>query len=237
MSLQNNGNTWLYTLTEPVAVYPCTISIWAKIPNITASYALAAIDKPAPTGYEILAAINAAGASSGDPIQAFNYNGSSFGLAASTAGYTANTWFHACGVFTNATSRDAFIAGGSKGSNADNVSGTPSELVLCRRRRNAQIGQMPSGSYIAEIAVYNSALSDANVALLAGGTNPQDIAEGPVAYWPLTTLTTNEDQIGSNDLSAGGSPVYAADHPSISEPGAGGEILVPSYYQHLLSGV
>jgi hypothetical protein len=220
MSIAVGTNHYAYTLTDPVTSEPFTVSVWFKLPDITTSYALAALDHPTTSGYKILGAINAGGASAGDPVQSYNYDGSTFGLAASTTGYTSGTWHHACGVFNTTADRRSFLDGGSKGTNTTSVTGTGTELIICRRRRNSALGQMPSGSYIAEVAVWNSALSDANVALLAAGTNPKDVAGGPVAYWPLTTVTTNTDEIGSNDLTESTTLTYSSDHPTISSPGA-----------------
>lgn len=209
-------NGALYTLTEPVATTPFTISVWFKVPNITVSYIPVAIDTPEVAGYQILGTLEVSGAVGGDPVRAYNYNGSAFGVAATSSGYSADTWTHACGTFTNATLRAVFIDGGSKGTDTDNIVGTPSELVIGRRRRNATVAQMPANSFVAEIAVWDAALSDANVAMLAGGSNPLTVDGGNlIAYWPLTTVTTNEDQVGSNDLSTTGGVTYDADHPTV----------------------
>ena len=222
-----NALDHLYTLAEPVTAEPFTISAWFKIHDIVTNRIIVAVDTPDIAGYQILGCLSASGNVANDPVRAYNYNGSAYGVAATSTGFTANTWYHACGVFTSNVLRAAFIDGGSKGNNADNRAGTPSELVIGRRRRNSPIGTWGADgteSYIAEIAVYNAVLSDADVALLAGGTSPQDITN-LVAYWPL--LNDGLDDVGSNDLSSVGSPIYVpGDHPSISPPAGGNSIVV-----------
>jgi hypothetical protein len=166
--------------------------------------------------------LDTAGGVAGDPVRAYNYNGSSYGVASSTTGYSSGTWIHILGVFTSTTLRAVFLDGSSKGTDTTSIVGAVSELVLCRRRRNAAIGSMPSGSYIAEVAVWSSALSDANAASLAAGVNPQDIDFANLqAYWPLTTVTTNTDVIGSNNLTESTTLTYSATHPTISAPAGG----------------
>jgi hypothetical protein len=192
------------------------------VPDITGNYVACALDLPAASGYKILGSVDAGGGVAGDPVRAYAYNGSGYGIADTSTGYSANTWVHACGVFTSATLRAAFINGGGKVTDTANIVGAVTELVLCRRRRLAAIGNFPSGSYIAEVAVWSSALGDAQVAMLAGGTNPKDVAGASlVAYWTLTQADTNTDTKGSNDLTEAGGISYSSDHPSISPPSAG----------------
>lgn len=218
MSVKIRGtDEYLYTLTEPVSVTPFTISCWFKAASPAHNQIVVAIDKPDVAGYEILGVVAASGQSAGDPVRAYNYNGSAYGVAATSSGYSVNTWTHGCGVFTNDTSRDAFIDGGSKGSDTDNVVGTPSELVISRRRRNSAVGPFQATSYLAEVAVWSVALSDANVALLAGGANPLDVDAGNlVAYWPL--LDDALDDVGSNNLTEVGT-LFDVDHPTIEGAG------------------
>jgi hypothetical protein len=208
----------LYTLTEPVTTTPFTISAWFKSTATGANYVITSIDTPNSSGYQILGTIEASGGVGGTPVRAYNYNGSSFGVAASTTGFASGTWYHACGVFTSATSRAAFIDGGSKGTDTTNIVGVPSELVIGRRRRNNAIGTWNANSLIAEVAVWSSALSDADVASLGGGASPLGIDSGNLAaYWPLTTVTQLTDSQGSNDLTDGDAATWSADHPTISD--------------------
>jgi hypothetical protein len=213
---KTNSNDYLYSTTRPVTAYPFTISIWFKTPGVTNNQVLGAIDIPIASGYKILGTLEASGGVGSDPLRAYTYNGSSFGIAVTSSGFSANTWTHACGVFTSTTSRDAYIDGGSKGSDTTSIVGDSSDFVLTRRRRNAAVGDMDSNSFIAEVAVWDVALSEANIASLAGGTAASSVDSGNlIAYWPLTTVTTNEDQVGSNDLTENGF-LYDADHPTIS---------------------
>jgi hypothetical protein len=71
---------------------------------------------------------------------------------------------------------------------------------------------------IAEVAVWNVALGDDEIASLAAGANPTTIeAEYLVGYWPL--LSDANDDIGSNNLTLQphpGEPSFdSEDHPTI----------------------
>jgi hypothetical protein len=209
-----------------------TVSVWFKMPNLTSNSVACALDIPTSSGYKILGSVDAGGGVAGDPVRAYTYNGSGYGIADTSTGYSVDTWTHACGVFTSATLRAAFLDGGGKVTDTTNIVGAATELVLCRRRRLASIGSFPAGSYIAEVAVWSSALSDANVASLAAGINPKDIAGASlVAYWTLTQADTNTDTKGTNDLTESTTLTYSSDHPTILPASAG-----PTLAEATLSG-
>jgi hypothetical protein len=218
IAVQSTTN-YAYTLTEPVSTTPFTLSCWAKLTNLTNTHVVVAIDTPSTSGYNVLGTLDFCGActSPADVPRARSYDGTHHIANASTS-YTTGSWVHICGVFTSTSSRFIYYNGGNKVQNTGTDNATPSELVICRSRRNSAQGPCVSGDFVAEVAVWDSALSDSDVVSLAGGTNPKDIAGGPVAYWPLTETTTNEDQIGSNDLTEN-AITYSSDHPSIDPPG------------------
>lgn len=98
---------------------------------------------------------------------------------------SASEWHHACGVWTSASSRAAFIDGGNKGTNA--TSTTPSGIV------STAIGQASfnAGGSIADVAIWNVALSDAEVLALARGMSPMLVRPSAlVAYWPLSNIAS-----------------------------------------------
>ena len=53
--------------------------------------------------------LNAGGNATGDPVRAVIDSGGGPQLAATTTGYSLNTWHHACGVFTSSSSRMAKV--------------------------------------------------------------------------------------------------------------------------------
>ncbi len=210
MSVVFNGTTqFLFSdQTFSVLTTPCTISVWFKADNVTATATLAAIDFHAVASYRVLGALDAGGNVAGDPVRAYAYNGTAFGIATTTTGYPATTWTHACGTFASSTSRTAFINGGSKGTNTDSMTGTVNELTIGARRSASAVGFF--AGKIAQVAIWNTVLSDAQIAALASGTNPTAISPGSlIAYYPLLGDAT--PSVGTETLQNVGSPTYDTD--------------------------
>ena len=92
------------------------------------------------------------------------------------------------------------------------------------------VGLDPAGfsgwiNKIAECAIWDGELSNANITAYLGGTCASNIAS-PVGYWPLDANNATQSNMGSDtagDLTvtaSSGSGVYAADHPTITCGGA-----------------
>jgi hypothetical protein len=74
-----------------------------------------------------------------------------------------------------------------------------------------------SGS-IAEAAIWNVALTDAKVAILAAGFSPLFVdPQSLVAYWPLVR-DTDDDVVGGYDMTAYNTPTVASHPPKIFYP-------------------
>lgn len=189
---------------------PLTISAWIKLDNITALHPIFAHDDGTADSF----LLEARGTIASDPIAAMTHHlGGSWEVADTVTGYTAGIWIHVAAVFTSAILHAAYINGGSKGT--DTGAESPTWV--------GATGYFVVGSYgalstfaagkIAEIAVWDAALSEAQLAQLAGGATPTTIQSGDLqAYWPL--LDDAVDVVGSYDLTAYNSPIYSSDHPS-----------------------
>jgi hypothetical protein len=89
--------------------YPFAISLWFRVPNVTTSFYLLSIaDINSLNAYFSLVA---AGAIAGDPVIAAVGDSTTTSFAASTAGFSANTWTHALAVFESSTSRSVYLNG------------------------------------------------------------------------------------------------------------------------------
>ena len=88
-------------------------------------------------------------------------------------------------------------------------------------QRTATTTHSPKNT-VAECALWNVALTAAEIDALAAGFSPLFIRPGSlVGYWPLGGAYSDYiDPIGSNTLSATGDPA-AADHPRIIYPSGG----------------
>ncbi|HWA18959.1 MAG TPA: LamG-like jellyroll fold domain-containing protein [Devosia sp.] len=142
------------------------------------------------------------GVSSSDVVEAITCDGAGTAIATSSTTFTADTWFHLCGVFASASDRRAFLDGAGKGTNSTNK--TPSGLnrtSVGKIDNTANSRPWASGGTgdIAEVAIWNAALDDAQVAMLATGLIPTKVRpDALVAYWPLVHGYSPEINLLSN---------------------------------------
>lgn len=161
--------------------------------------------------------LGASGDLAGDPVGAFTRT-TATSSATTTTGYSANTRHHACGVWASATSRAAYIDGGSKGTNT--TSRVPSGINTTPIGRSAGNGAYMSGR-ICEAAIWNVALTDAQVAQLARGICPLRIRTGALlAYWPLFGNASPEVNFaqGSTTFNLTVTGATQADHYGVMPP-------------------
>jgi hypothetical protein len=150
------------------------------------------------------------GSEAGDPVHWRARDAGVNSDAKTTAGYSANTWHHACGVEYSSNSRAAFLDGGNKGTNA--VLSTPAGLdttsIGVALRAGGPIGYLDG--MVAEVAIWSAALTDAEVAILALGYLPLAVRpQSLVAYWRLIR-DTDEDIVGGYSLTAVNGPSIGA---------------------------
>ena len=158
----------------------------------------------------------------GDYIRARTKRSTTTG-AITTAGYSVSTWEHACAVFASSTSRAIYINGGDKGTDATSKIPISLDTTAIGVAKQSSIAAYMSG-LIAEAAIWNIALTDAEVLLLSGGYSPLFIhPQNLVAYWPLIRESVGDgtgdglDIVGGNNLTATNTPVNG-DHPRIIYP-------------------
>ncbi len=145
--------------------------------------------------------------------------------AVTSTGYTINTWHHACGIWATPTDSRSFIDGGSKGTDATNV--TPVNLDRTSIGAEARsISYFPVSGMLAEVAIWDLSVwpgatdvlkadgFERIVASLAKGYTPDHFPLGLVAYWPL--IRTINDKVGGYSLTASGTTV--SNHPRVILP-------------------
>ncbi len=121
-------------------------------------------------------------------------------IATTSAQWSINTLHHACGVVAASNSRAVYLDGGNKGTNISNrlFSGDYDRTRIGVLNIGATLSQYMSGM-IAEAGIWNVALTDAEVAVLAAGYSPLFVRpQNLVAYWPLVRGLT--DPVGRYDM-------------------------------------
>ena len=164
-----------------VTAEPLTIACWFNPDNVTANHTLVSINQESGTGNRI--ALFALGGVAGDPIRA-DVDG--VGIAETAVGFLASTWQHAAGVFTSSTSRTVYLNGANAVTNitARSTSGLVATSIGARHS-GTSYGLFMDGQ-IAEVGIWNVALTASEVASLSKGftcdkVRPQSL----VFYAPL----------------------------------------------------
>lgn len=201
----------------PVTAVPLTIAGWMYPADTTTFKTLVAIvDKDVPDRWFAVyldSTAHAVAAARGDAVND--------ALAVTTATHSASTWIHVAGVFDSNVSRSIFLNGANKVTNTNDR--TPSGLDRFSIGRH---GDSTPGTYmngrLAEVCVWNVALSDNEIALLARGINPLRIrAQSLLTYHPLFGNASPEPNLavggGTYNLAATGT-IDAADHPPVRPP-------------------
>lgn len=140
--------------------------------------------------------------------------------AISTAVLSASTWYHGCGVFAANNDRRAYINGGNKVTETSSV--TPGAVNIHRStigQRPSNLDDQPFDGKIAEIGVWNIALTDADVAILAKGYSPLLVRpEYLLDYIPLIRTEDRGVVAGSAFTSSGAGSLAVGTHPRVFYP-------------------
>jgi hypothetical protein len=174
------SSQYLSMTSSPVSGPPLTLACWFNASQTTTSDYLVSVSAAA-TNYFALAIF---GANAGDPVGVFDYAGLGPHFAYTTAGYTANTWNHAAGVWTGLNNRTAYINGGNSSTNTS----TQNNITLTRSQigANAVVATNRMNGLIAEVGIWNASLTAAEIASLAKGMTCDKIRpQSLVFYAPL----------------------------------------------------
>lgn len=215
----DNADDYAVTTTPPVTATPLTISAWVNPDAVGAQdYIVHLGDATLTTVTQCFALrIDASG-------QVNFYCADTAGNSAITtntsATMTATAWNHAVGISTAANSRRSVLNGNWAESGTSATSRTPTGITDCT------IGTFPNNGtptnewdgYIGHVAIWDMALSQANVEALYAGANPLTIESANlVAYWPLTNSgAVGEDVVGANSLTLSGNAAYNAAGPTVN---------------------
>lgn len=205
--------------SSPITALPATIACWLKpaTTNLTPRAYFATIGKNAAGGYLALASIP-----SGAPaaLTAEQYDGTTDGTATHGTTLSAGVWQHAAAVFASSTSRSIYLNGTGKVTDTTSVVGSLAAFnqTTVGAYRDSAASDYVNGD-MAEFAVWNVALTDADVAVLALGVSPRLVRpDALVFYAPLNGAYSPEiDLVGHRDLTLTNAPAAAA-HPRLFTP-------------------
>ena len=141
MSRIYNGTTQYSSVASTLlGDEPLSMFCWGNSNSATASQVCVALGNNGASGRFN---VTFRGTTVGDPFGGVKDNDAGTGavVADSSTGYSVTTWHHGVGVFRSNTSRDAYIDGGSKGSDATSrTDPTPDFIAVGALRTNTVIG-------------------------------------------------------------------------------------------------
>ena len=180
--LDNPSQEYLYTSTQPFTVKPITISAWFKSTTIAAGGVIVALSDD---NAEFLLA-QARGIEAGDPAAAMEH-ATGWVWASSSTGFSADTWHHVAAVFVSATERIVYLDGVGKTTNTD------SQDVNFSLFSKVLVGTYKTSTgffdgKLAEVALWSSELSDAQILNLAGGAVATGIDDNHIPNYVIKNM-------------------------------------------------
>jgi hypothetical protein len=207
------ASTQYLTGLAPVTAYPFTMAAWFKLTS-TGQRSIMCEDDT--SGGTIKAELRTDGSSH---VQAHCYDGATDSSATTSTTIGTATWAHAAGVFNSTTDRRAYLNGAGKVTDTTSVSPTsPNNLSI--GTRHFDNSNLMNGD-IAHTAVWNIALSDADITTLAGGADPRSVQPANlVFYGPLGgSLSPEPDLISAANQTVTNGATKSSTDPTVNNIG------------------
>jgi len=160
----------------------------------------------------------------GDPIGAVK-RGTTFVVAETTTGYSVDTWHTGLATFSSGDGFACYLDGGSKGTNTNTDAPSTDRLVIGLLGRLNLDNRMQGD--IAEVAVWNDELNDAEAAMMTvGGASPAFVRPQNLVHH-LHLIRDIVDLRSSVTWSTTNSPTVS-NHPSVILPARPAFVVVPT---------
>jgi hypothetical protein len=177
----------LTTSSSPVTDFPCTLACWVQVSSTSANNVLISLQDSGATSRIALSHNGTTNPKRSVQGALFSSSGSFSGICFSTASYSANTWYHAAVTINSSNISTAFFngaAGGTTGSGAIQPTGV--DAVLLGTSEISGTKQLFHGGLLAEVGIWNVALTAAEIASLADGMTCDKVRpQSLVFYAPL----------------------------------------------------
>lgn len=203
------SNSFLQVSSATVTAYPITLSGWFKTNDLTVNQVIVA-NATATNAIGVYLIFR--GNTAGDPLSATDYDGSTSAQANSSGSVTSGTWFHGGAVYSGASSRAVYL-NGAKNTNTTTVS---TNLAGTDRTNTGALIDTNShwSGDLAEIAIWNVALTDDEMISLAAGCSPLRIRPASLQFY-MPLWPGFFDYRKGVSVSNLGSTTATADHPRI----------------------
>lgn len=148
-----------------------------------------------------------------------NADGQDKALTVASPFPATNRWYSIQSVFTAVDDRAVYRGGQYVGTNTNsNTAGAVPDRIAIGALGDSSPGGFMSGR-IAEVAIWNAALTAAEFLLLGVGVSPLYVRPGALAFYlPMYSIADLTDVIGGRTMTAVNAPV-STEHPYIIRPG------------------
>lgn len=161
------------------------------------------------------------------------WSGGTTTIGTNTATLTSGTWYHVVlRMRLTGSELNDFILDDSQQGTDDTTAGRTAAARQLIVANDPSFAQYATGD-IAEVSIYNTDLSDAQITSLAGGASPLSatLVGDCVAYWRMDgSGATEDDLVSSITLTYTGTPGTATG-PTVDDPPAGGG--APLFAHHI----
>ena len=215
---------YLYCTNPWNGTLPVTVACWFRSASLAATYDVLLRFEDATGANQ--SAIFLAGITASSTLAAASENSAGTIVQGVSSGtFSSNTWTHACGVWASSTSRTAYLQGTAGTTNT--TSNTPTAASLTRMAIGAAGISGGGGSFwdgdIAEIGVWNVALTQDEITSLANGFSPLKIR--PTALLSYVPMYIGEgagvsvrDKLSPTSLTALTGTIQSVSHPRVFYP-------------------
>lgn len=217
MAVTLSGSGQHFSLASPLVTgQPLTMAGWGKPTSLSAVDTVIGLSVSGSNDH--LRRLQFQGTSGGDPIR-YQVRDTAFNNADTSSGYIVGVWHSLVGLDLAADDRAVFLDGGSKGATTTSRTINAADILTIGMSDRIAIENELDGD-VAEVAVWNVALTDAEAAILGLGFSPLFVRpQNLVHYWPLLDENDLTDRISGATLTKTGTPIKAV-HPRIIYPSA-----------------
>lgn len=203
--------------SSPLSTYPCTISAWYKPSNNTSNHSVVYLGSTADNRRFLLYRTGSGGGNVARASAAADTTGTSVDAIGTTPITNTARWYHLVAVFESSSARRIYVNGGLEGStNGACVTTSLNRYAIGARGAPAPTWGVFASASIAEVAVWNSALSAGDISRLTTGENPRTVAPASrVSYVPLWTGQSPELDLDASTMTITGTATFSADHPPV----------------------
>ena len=181
------SSQYLSTTSAPVTAAPLTLACWSRVASTSSVLPLLTLQDANAQSRIVLAVNGSTAPKRAAQISAVDSSGNiGSHIGINETSYLANTWYHTCGVLQSLSNVSAYF-NGAVGTSISSATNAPTGIdqVLIGARFATSLGQFHDGA-IAEVGVWNAALTAAEIASLAKGMTCDKVRpQSLVFYAPL----------------------------------------------------